>query len=131
MSDEELKNKINKIAVEIENLEVVTKQKETYILNRINEEFGPKVNELELKIQTQQKIMDDLSNKIDGLIAEKKSLMVILKSLKKEYNTLKKSKEKALNTKLTAISKEKKTKTKKIDRNVKTLEKELKTVKNN
>lgn len=131
MSDEELKNKINKIAVEIENLEVVTKQKETYILNRINEEFGPKVNELELKIQTQQKIMDDLSNKIDGLIAEKKDLMIILKSLKKEYKTLKKSKEKALNTKLTAISKEKKTKTKKIDRNIKTLEKELKTVKNN
>ena len=126
MSDEELKNKINKIAVEIENLEVGAKQKETYIINRINEEFSSKIIEIEPKIQTQKKIIDDLSIKIDGLISEKKNLMAILKNLKKEHKNLKKSKKKALNTELAAISKEKKTKTKIIDRNIKMLEKELK-----
>lgn len=127
MSDEELKEKINKIAVEIENLEVSAKQKENYIINRINEEFSSKIIEIEPKIQTQQKIIDELSIKIDGLIAKKKNLMVIVKNLKNEHTALKKSKEKALNTEMKAISKEKKTKTKIIDRNIKMLEKELKT----
>ncbi len=127
MSEEELKNKINKIAVEIEKLEVSANQKEKYIRNRVDEEFGSKISELESKRQAQQTVFDELSNKIDNLMIEKKNMMTNLKNLRKEYNDLKKSREKTLSTKLAAISKEKKIKTKEIDRNIKLLEKELKT----
>ena len=126
MSEEELKNKINKIAVEIEKLEVSANQKEKYIRNRVDEEFGSKISEIESKIESQQTVFDELSNKIDNLMTEKKNMMTNLKNLKKEYNDLKRRKEKALNTQLTAISKEKKIKTKQIDRNIKLLKKELK-----
>ena len=126
MSEEELKNKINKIAVEIEKLEVSANQKEKYIRNRVDEEFGSKISEIESKIQAQQTVFDELSNNIDNLMTEKKNMMTNLKNLKKEYNDLKRRKEKALNSQLTAISKEKKIKTKQIDRNIKLLKKELK-----
>ena len=126
MSEEELKKKINKIAVEIEKLEVSANQKEKYIRNRVDEEFGSKISEIESKIQAQQTVFDELSNKIDNLITEKKNMMTSLKNLRKEYNDLKKSREKTLSTKLTAISREKKIKTKQIDRSIKLLEKELK-----
>ena len=126
MSEEELKNKINKIAVEIEKIEVSANQKEKYIRSRVDEEFGSKISEIESKIESQQTVFDELSNKIDNLMTEKKKLMADLKNLKKEYNNLKRSREKSLNTKLGAISREKKIKSKQIDRNIKLLEKEVK-----
>ncbi|KKL80527.1 hypothetical protein LCGC14_2003840, partial [marine sediment metagenome] len=45
MSDEELKDRINKIALEIEKLEISAKQKEVYIMNKIDEEFGSQISE--------------------------------------------------------------------------------------
>jgi len=126
MSDEELRDQINKIAVEIEKIEVIAKQKEAYIKSRIEEDFGPKMSEIESKLQSQQAILNELNNKIDDLTSKRKELIPIVKNLEKEYNNLKKDKEKDLNKKLKAIVKEKQVKTKTIDREIKLLEKELK-----
>ena len=126
MSDEELRDQINKIAVEIENIEVTSNQKEAYIKSRIEEDFGPKISEIESKLQSQQAILNELNNKIDDLTSKRKELIPIVKNLEKEYKNLKKDKEKDLNQKLKAIVKEKQVKTKAIDREIKLLEKELK-----
>jgi len=126
MSDEELRDQINKIAVEIEKIEVKSKQKEAYIKSRIEEEFGPKMSEIESKLQSQQAILSELNNRIDDLTSKKKELIPIVKNLEKEYNNLKKDKKKEFNEKLKAIVREKQVKTKAIDREIKLLEKELK-----
>ena len=126
MSDEELRDQINKIAVEIEKIELIAKQKESYIKSRIEEEFGPKMSEIESKLQSQQAILDEFNSRINDLTSKRKELIPIVKSLEKEYNNLKKDKEKESNEKLKAIVKEKQVKTKAIDREIKLLEKELK-----
>ena len=61
MSDDELRDKINKIAVEIEKIEVTTHQKEAYIKSRIEEDFGPKMGELESQLQSHQGSCDQFS----------------------------------------------------------------------
>jgi chromosome segregation ATPase len=128
MSDEELRDQINRIAVQIEKIEQVAKQKESYISNKLNQEFGPKMSEIEGKLQHQQSILKDLNRQIDDLTSKKKELLPIVKNLENEYNNLKKQREKSLNLNLKAIEKEKKTKTKDIDRQIKLLEKELKAI---
>jgi len=130
MSEEELKNRINKIAVEIEKLEVSSKQKEVYITNKIDEEFNSKISEVELNLQKQQTIYDELNSDINELMSKKNDLTPIIKALEKQYNNLKKEREKALGNNLKAIAKEKKSKTKIIDKDIKLLERELKTPQN-
>jgi len=126
MSDEELKDRINKIALEIEKLEISAKQKEVYIMNKIDEEFGSQISELELNLQKQQAVYEELNSNINELISRKKDLTPIVKALEKKYSNLKKERKKSLSSKLRAISKEKKNKTKIIDKNIKLLERELK-----
>ena len=125
-SDEELRDQINRIAVQIEKIEQTAKQKESYIINKLNEQFGPKISEIEGKLQHHQTILNELNKQIDELTSKKKELLPIIKNLEHEYNNLKKEKLKTLNMNLKAIEKEKKTKTKDIDREIKLLEKELK-----
>lgn len=128
-SAQELRDRINKIAIEIENIEETAKKKDAYIENKINEEFNHKISEIGLKLQKQQVILDEIVSKIDGLMLEKKELIPVIKNLEQEYNNLKRAKEKALNNNFKAIAKEKKAKTKIIDRDIKILERELKTEK--
>ncbi len=130
MSDEELRDQINKIAVEIEKIEETAKQKEAYINKKLNKEFDTKISVLELKLQNQQTIFNELVKNVDELTSKKKELTPIIKNLENEYNNLKKGKQKALNENIRAINKEKKIKTKIIDREIKLLEKELKTSEN-
>ncbi|MHA1932866.1 MAG: hypothetical protein ACW96X_10020 [Promethearchaeota archaeon] len=127
--EHELRDKINKIAIEIEKIEETAKKKDAYIGNKINEEFNPKISAIGLKLQNQQAIFDELVSNINDLISKKKELAQIIKNLEHEYNALKKAKEKALNENIKAIAKEKKSKTKVIDRDIKLLERELKTAK--
>ena len=127
MSDEQLRDQINKIAVEIEKAEEVARQKEAYISSRIEEEFGPKMSEIELNLQNQKDILDKLNKNIQDLTSKKNELVPIVKNLEKEYNTLKRERKKSLNERLKAIVKEKQTKTKAIDKEIKLLEKALKT----
>ena len=127
--EQELRDKINKIAIEIEKIEEVAKKKDVYVENKINEEFNPKISEIGLKLQNQQARLDELLSKINELMLKKKELIPVIKNLEQEYNSLKKAKDKALNENIKAIAKEKKTKTKAIDRDIKLLERELKTEK--
>jgi hypothetical protein len=129
MSDEQLRDQINKIAVEIEKAEEVARKKEAYIASRIEEEFGPKINEIESKLQNQKDILNQLKKKINDLTLKKNEVVPIVRNLEKEYSILKKEREKSINEKLKAIVKEKQIKTKGIDREIKLLEKELKTSK--
>ncbi|MFX0083568.1 MAG: hypothetical protein ACFE94_17610 [Candidatus Hodarchaeota archaeon] len=126
MTDEGLRDQINKIAVEIEKIEVTAKQKEAYIKNRIEQEFGPKISEIESKLQNQKDILNQLNKNIDELTSKRKELILIVKNFEKEYSNLKRDKQKELNQKLKAIVKEKQVKSKRIDREIKILEKELK-----
>ena len=126
MSDEELRDQINRIAMQIEKIEQTAKQKETYITTKLNDEVGPRLSEIEGQLQHHKTILDEVNKKIDELTSKKKELVTIVSNLEKEYNTLKKVKEKTLHDKLKAIEKEKKIKTRDIDREIKKLEKELK-----
>lgn len=130
MSDEDLRDQINKIAVEIEEIEQIAKQKETYVRDRMNEEFNPKISEIESQLQKDQAIFDEIIKSIEELEVNKKEMIPVIKNLQQKYNSLKKDKEKALNEQLKAITKEKKEKTKRIDREIKILEKELKSDRN-
>ncbi|MFW9972807.1 MAG: hypothetical protein ACFFDF_21655 [Candidatus Odinarchaeota archaeon] len=126
MSDEELRDQINKIAVQIEKIEQTSKQKVNYMRNKLNAQFDPKITEIEGKLQHHQTILNGLNKQIDELTSKKKELLSIIKNLESEHNNLNKEKTKYLNTNLKAIEKEKKSKTKEIDREIKSLEKELK-----
>ncbi|MFX0049517.1 MAG: hypothetical protein ACFE8G_15380 [Candidatus Hermodarchaeota archaeon] len=128
MSDEELRDQITKIAVEIDKIEKIAKQKENYITNKCNEEFDPKIKEIGEQLLQQQNILNEVLKKINELAAKKKDLLARTKKLESEYNSLNKTKEKYLLNHLKAIEKEKKTKTKDIDNQIKTLEKELKSL---
>ena len=108
MSDEELRDQINKIAVEIEKIEEIAKQKEAYFKNRINEEFDPKISEVESKLQRQQAILDEIVKSIEELDVNKKEMISVVKNLELQYNNLKKEKEKYIIEQCKAISKEKK-----------------------
>lgn len=127
MSEEELRDQINKIALEIEDIEQTAKQKETYVRNRLNEEFDHKIGEIESQLQKEQAILDEIVKSINELEGNKKEMIPVIKDLEQKYNRLRKDKEKSLNEQLKAIIKEKKTKSKVIDRDIKLLEKELKT----
>lgn len=129
MSDEQLRDQINKIAVEIEKAEEVARQKEAYISSRIEEEFGAKISDIEAKLQIQKDKLDQLNKNIEVLTSEKNEVVPIVKDLEKKLAVLKKERQKSLNEKLKAIVKEKQSKTKVIDKDIKQLEKELKTSK--
>ncbi|MFX1531319.1 MAG: hypothetical protein ACFFBC_09410, partial [Promethearchaeota archaeon] len=86
MSDEELRDQINKIAVEIEKIEVTAKQKETYIKSRIEEDFSPKISEIESNLQSYQATLNDLNEKFDDLSSKRKELISIIKDLEKKYS---------------------------------------------
>ncbi len=126
MSEEELKDQINKIASKIMEVEEGAKKKEAYIENKINEEFNNKISEKESKIQVGQNRLDELNKNIDILNLEKKKLISFINDLKKQYNSLKKKKKGILNKEFKSIAKEKNNKMKTINREIKLLEKQLK-----
>jgi hypothetical protein len=125
MSEEELRDQINRIAIKINEVEEVAKKKENYIKSKLTEEYDVKINGIKLNLQTQEKLLNELQTKIDDLESKKKIIIPIINNLKKEYRSLIKEKEKVTNTKLKEIVNEKKTKMKNINREIKILEKEL------
>lgn len=126
MSDEELRDQITKIAVEIEKVEQIAKQKENYVRNKYDEEFDPIIKELGEQLLIQQTQLNDVLKNLNVLTAKKKELLSVTKDLESKYNSLMREKEKVIYQHLKAVEKEKKTKTKDIDSQIKTLEKELK-----
>jgi len=126
MSDEERRDQITKIALEIEKVEQTAKQKKNYVTNKCIEEFDPKIKDLGEQLLHHQTKLNEVLKSVNELTAKKKELLSITKKLESEYNSMNKEKEKTLNQNLKAIEKERKSKTKEIDAKIKTLEKELK-----
>ena len=126
MSDEELKDKITKIAVKIQSVEDVAKQKEHYVTNKYNEEFDSVIKDLGEQLLLQQTKLNEVLKNLNDLTVKKKELLSVTKNLESKYNSLIREKEKIIYQHLKAVEKEKKTKTKVIDSQIKTLEKELK-----
>ena len=92
MSEEELRDQINKIASKIMEVEEGAKKKETYIKNKIDEKFNNKISENESKLQVGQNRLDEVNKNIDKLNLEKKKLNSFISDLKKQCNSLKKDK---------------------------------------
>jgi len=129
MSKNELRNEINRVQSEIIKIEDGTQKKVAYIKNKFEEEYTPKINEIELRLQAEQNKLDEINKKIQESVSEKKGLIARIKYLKKKDTTMKKEKIKRVNEELKAISKEKDTKMKGITKQIKVLEKELKAIK--
>lgn len=129
MSKEELRNEINRVQSEIIKIEDGTKKKVAYIKNKIEEEYTPKIIEIELRLQAEQSKLEEINKKIQESVSEKKGLSARIKYLKKKDTTMKKEKIKRMNEELKAISKEKDTKMKGITKQITVLEKELKAIK--
>ncbi|MFX0152824.1 MAG: hypothetical protein ACFFAJ_18730, partial [Candidatus Hodarchaeota archaeon] len=125
MSDEDINSQIKRKQNEITKLEETTIKKEAYIKNRTNEEFDPKIIQLESEIKAEQIKLDEVNKKIEQWTSKKKELQTIIKDLKKKHDNLKKEKNKYLSSQLKAIVKEKNAKIKAIKEEIKELEKEL------
>ena len=100
MSDEDINSQINYKQNEITKCEETTIKKEAYLKNRTNEEFDPKIIEVESEIMAEQIKLDEINRKIDQWNSKKKELQTIIKDLKKKYDNLKKEKNKYLNSQL-------------------------------
>ena len=107
MLDEDIDSQINRKQNEITKCEETTIKKEAYIKNRINEEFDPKIIEVESNIKAEQIKLDEVNRKIEQWNSKKKELQALIKDFKKKYDTLKKEKHKYLSSQLKAINKEK------------------------
>ena len=128
MKEEELRDNINIIAQKIMKVEEMAKKKEDYIKQKLDEDINPKINSNDLKLAQEQERLNQISQRIDLLTAEKKKSLSIIKNLQQESRSLKREKEKNLNSKLKAIVKEKNLKTKEINKEIKKLEKQLKEI---
>jgi chromosome segregation ATPase len=128
MSEEELRSQILKIQSEITKLLESTHKKEAYITNRCNEEFDPKLNQMESQLKSEQGKLEEATKRMDQWISKKKELDLIVKDLTKNYNRLKNEKDKYLAGQLKAIAKEKKSKIKALNAEIKDLEKKLKNI---
>ena len=129
MSKDEIRNEINRVQRELLDIEGGTQKKVAYITNKIEEEYNPKINEIESLLQAEQNKLDEINKRIQESVSEKKGLSARIKYLKKKDTTMKNKKIKRVNEELKAISKEKDTKMKGITKQIKVLEKELKAIK--
>ena len=111
MSDEELKNQITKIAVEIQKVEDIAKKKENYVTIKYNEEFDPVIKEIGEQLLFQQNQLNEVLKTLNELTAKKKELISVTKDLESKYNSLMREKEKIIYQHLKAVEKEKKSKT--------------------
>ena len=125
MSDEDKYSQIECKQNEITKCEETTIKKEAYIKKRTNEEFDPKIIEVESEIKAERIKLDEVNRKIEQWNLKKKELQTIIKDLKKKYDNLKKEKNKYLSSQLKAINKEKNITIKALKEDIKELEKEL------
>jgi len=125
MSDEDINSQINRKQNEITKCEETTIKKEAYLKNRTNEEFDPKIIEVETIIKAEQIKLNEVNKKIEQWNSKKKEMQTIIKDLKRKYDTLKKEKNKYLSSQLKAINKEKNITIKALKEDIKELEKEL------
>ena len=109
MSDEEIRDQITKIAVEIDKVEKMAKQKENYVTNKYNEEFDPVIKDLGEQLLFQQNQLNEVLKTLNELTAKKKELISVTKDLESKYNSLMREKEKIIYQHLKAVEKENQT----------------------
>ncbi len=131
MSEEEIRDHINKIAQEIMKIEAAANKKEEYIKNRINEEYDKQIDENESQLEVVINKFNEIVKRIEELDAKKKELIVMGRDLRKKIATLKKEKKVFTTRECKAIENEKNTKKKTIDKEIKAFEKELNALERN
>ncbi|MFX0000342.1 MAG: hypothetical protein ACFE9Q_09330 [Candidatus Hodarchaeota archaeon] len=106
---------------EIKKVEEGAKKKETYIIGRADQEYAPKLDEIEVKLgpireefKAVEKSLEDLNIKIKMIKKRKTELILAAQPLMKELKNINKEKAKYLQKELKAITKEKNIKKKAI-----------------
>ena len=72
MSDEDINSQINRKQNEITKCEETTIKKEAYLKNRTNEEFDPKIIEVETIIKAEQIKLNEVNKKIEQWNSKKR-----------------------------------------------------------
>ena len=103
MSEEEIRNEINRVKSELIKIEQGTQNKVIYIKNKIEGEYNPKINEINSLLQVEQNKLDEINKKIQESLSEKKGLVARIKYLNKKDTTMKKEKTKKINEELKSI----------------------------
>jgi len=125
MSEENIRGQISAKEDEITRIEEDASKKEASAEKEIEEEFDPKIEEAQVKLDEEEKLRDEAIEKAAEWTGKKKEKIIAAKAANKMHNTLKSDKEKALNGKLKEIESEKKGKIKEIQGEIKALQKQI------
>ncbi len=126
MSESEIESQISAKEDEITKIAEEANKKEASAEKEIEAEWDAQIAEAETKLTSEQKLLDEATEKASEWAATKKEKGAAVKGLVKEVKTLKSGKTKALNTKLKEIDKDKKMSVKAVQSEIKSLQKELK-----
>ena len=106
---------------DIRKIEELAKKKELYITSRVDGEFSPQIDEIELKLgpirdefEAIEKTLEDMDEKMKQLKKRKTELLLAAQPFMKELKRVNKEKAKYLEKELRAIAKEKNVKKKAI-----------------
>lgn len=125
MSEEYIRGQISAKEDEITRIEEDASKKDASAEAEIEEEFDPKIEEANVKVEEEEGLRDEAIQKAEEWTQKKKEKIAAAKSTNKMLANLKSDKEKALNVKLKEIETEKKTQIKEVQTEIKSLQKQL------
>lgn len=125
MSEEYIRGQISAKEDEITRIEEDASKKDASAEAEIEEEFDPKIEEANVKVEEEEGLRDEAIQKAEEWTQKKKEKIAAAKSTNKMLANLKSDKEKALNVKLKEIEAEKKTQIKEVQTEIKSLQKQL------
>ena len=125
MSEEYIRGQISAKEDEITRIEEDASKKDASAEAEIEEEFDPKIEEANVKVEEEEGLRDEAIQKAEEWTQKKKEKIAAAKSTNKLLANLKSDKEKALNVKLKEIEAEKKTQIKEVQTEIKSLQKQL------
>jgi len=125
MSEEEIRSQISAKEDDVTRIEEEASKKDGSAEKEIEDEFDPKIAEVNAKLGEEEKLRDEAIEKAAEWADKKKEKIAAAKSESKALSKLKSDKEKALNDKLKSIESEKKNKIKDIQKEIKSLKKQL------
>jgi len=125
MSEEYIRGQISAKEDEITRIEEEASKKDASAEAEVEEEFDPKIEEANLKIDEEEGLRDEAIQQAEEWTQKKKEKITAAKTANKLLANLKVEKEKALNMKLKEIETEKKTQIKEVQGEIKSLQKQL------
>jgi len=128
LTEVELLEKMKKLEEELIKIEESAKTKVSYIEQKINKEYDPKIDEALKRFELEQGKLHEILKILDECNVKKKELSASVNRFKKQLDDLKKEKEKKLKEKLKAINTEKTNKKKAVKKEVSKVEKEFKSL---